>query len=166
MRFTPGAVLPVPPVVSQLHALGPDGVPDEAAASDCGEACVASVLTVHTSYLLAPGCVRQALGKPRVSGLTTAGDLSGVLRGFGVDSWIRTEPAHVWDDMARLRHFGRYVLVLGHWLQPSLLHWMLAYERDRDDLLCMDPWRANLIRMSAMEYETQDSGTSVVARLS
>lgn len=166
-RFTAGVVLPVPPIVAQRSALLPDGQVDPANTTDCGEACVASVLEVASGYRISPGCVRQALGEPRDNGRTVASELSRLLTGLGVPSWIYAEgAADSWEHCAKLRHYGFYRIVLGYWLTFPALHWVLAYERTSRSLRVMDPWGGEERSISEADFQTHYASAMVVAQLS
>lgn len=166
-RFTAGAVLPVPPIVAQRSALLPDGQLDPANTTDCGEACVASVVEASSGFRLSPGCIRQALGEPSENGRTVAAELSRFLLGLGIPSWVYTENGRdSWDHMAKLRHFGFYRIVLGYWLTFPSLHWVVAYERTSKVVRVMDPWNAEDRAITREDFQSFYASSMVVAQLS
>lgn len=135
------SVLPVPPVVSQLNAVNPDGSVDPAATTDCGEACAASALRGFGKLQLSPGCIRQAIGDPVQNGRTVGGELERVFRQSGLVATVSGLSGDaLWKALRRLRRHGRYCLILGAWIEPDQLHWRLLYERDALNVSFMDPW--------------------------
>lgn len=134
-------VLKVPPVVSQRGALLPDGSVDPAGETDCGEACMSSGVDGINGLYISPGCIRQALGKSSASGNSTAANLSWYAGRIGRVSSQQSWGSGVqWEGLSKLRHHGRYVLILGTWVLPGYEHWVLAYERKAASVLVMDPW--------------------------
>lgn len=134
-------VLPVPPIVSQLQSRLPDGGLDPANHSDCGESCLASAFRALRFMSMSPGCVRQSLGLPFSDGSTTASELAYWWNGVhGVAEVAERSKIEIWDELGLLRHHGWYQVVLGFWVQPGFLHWVLAYERTRAGVLVMEPF--------------------------
>lgn len=166
-RFVPGAVLPVPAVVPQRQALLPDGTIDPAAETDCGEACLASVLEAASGFALSPGCIRQALGIGEVNGRTVANQVAAFLIGMGVEAFQRHDDAALaWNNLGELRHHGKYQVLLGYWLEFPALHWVLAYERTSNAVRVMDPWHAVHTTLLQPFFRDRYAGDRVVAQLS
>lgn len=165
-RFSKGAILPVPPVVKQRDALNPDGSVDTAATTDCGEACLSSILEVATSFHVSPGCIRESLGLPMYDGRTTAVELVSFLNAMGVESWrVREASPGAWDLLAALRHSGRFVVVLGRWETFDALHWVVAYQRTSQTVWYMDPWSGTHAELGRVHFDGRFEGDMVIAKL-
>lgn len=165
-RWTPQTYLPVPPVVGQRIALLPDGSIDPAALTDCGESCVSSVLQLATSYSIAPGCIRSAIGLPWDNGRSTTDELASFLTSMGVRSWVYASDANgAWAHLAHGRHYGYMRIILGRWIDTGHLHYMVAYERSSSVIECMDPWIGDYRSISVEAFLTRYQGEQVVANL-
>lgn len=143
--------LRVPPLVGQNVARLPDGNVDPAHATDCGEACLASALEGRCGVYLTPGAIRQSLGLPDGNGSSTAEDLAdwwNRLRGGAEVTSFNGDV--LWKHLGNLRHYGHYCILLGGWLEPSIGHWVLAYQRSSTALDVMGPW--------GREYDTYLKG--------
>lgn len=165
-RFERGQVLPVPVPVAQRLARLPDGALDPDADSDCGEACVASVLSAATGFLLSPGCVRDALALRSGTGVTTARQLTTFLSAMGV----ATTAVDVSLDgglriLHRLRHYGRYAIVLGDWVAEGVGHWVLAYEKTPVGFWVMDPWSGAHVLYTDEVFISRFAGIMAVSRI-
>lgn len=133
----------MPPVVGQRVARLPDGRLDPADETDCGWACLSSALVGISGLDITPGCLRQAAGLTEWNGTSTAGDIWRVARGLGLDAVIRTfNRDQLWPQMKALRHHGAYMMLLGGWLDPTVGHWVLAYERGASVVEVMGPYDA------------------------
>lgn len=152
-----------PAVVGQNVALLPDGSVDPAAATDCGESCVSSVILTYTGLNLSPGCIRQSLAKPAVDGRTNGLDLSRVLRGLGWRARYHSlNPDRSLRSALRYQILrGRYVIMLGSWDSPSVLHWVLAYGFHDHGVWVMDPWPGALREISNDELGSLGAGQIV-----
>jgi len=138
-------VLPVPPVISQLWAKLPDGKFDPASQSDCGEACLSSALIAIRDVELSPGCIRQALKLPESGGWSNGEQLADLSSRLGMTAHAQSVGWEVlWGDLGYLRHYGRYCLMLGDWLESGVGHWVLAYERSATEVHVMGPYDAIL----------------------
>lgn len=165
-RFSRGQILPVPPIISQLHAVEPGGIIDPASTTDCGESCCASVISVATSFTVEPGCIREAMNLPRTNGSTTAADIARLLGAMAGKTTIYDGGAKMaWSVLGTLRRHGCYTLILGNWLSVDALHWYLAFARSSDRVECMDPWTATYVDVSREEFNAAFSGQLVVCDL-
>lgn len=166
MRYSPGTTLPAPPIVGQNVTLLPDGTVDPDHATDCGESCVAAVLLAHSGFEITPGCVRQAIAPGSTTGLTTGGMLARFLNGVGVRAireYVYT--ADIWEHLADLRHHGKYVILLGNWLDPLLLHWVVAYQRTSTGVWVMEPWTGTRREYGRQFIIASFNGESVTCNL-
>lgn len=155
--------LPEPPVVSQLQALLPDGNVDPARATDCGWACLSSALAGISGIDLAPGCLREAAGLSEWNGTSTANQVLGVARRLGVNAEAATfgSPT-LWRQLRRLRNHGRYMMLLGGWIDPTIGHWVLAYSRDSEAVEVMGPYSSRRFRYPRRILDTRGYGVQVV----
>lgn len=146
--------LPVPPIVEQNTALLPDGSIDPAHATDCGEACLSSIMEVHTTLHMPPGCIRQMLGKSEIDGRTTAPELANFLRCFDIGANVLAlDDSAAWDSLGYLRHHGHYAAVLGYWISPDALHWELAYQRSGETVLTNDSWTGSRMQTNQHRFK-------------
>lgn len=155
-------VWPIPPRIGQNIALLPDGTFDPQHANDCGESCVASVVSALRGITVSPGCWREALGDFRRTGMTTAGDLQRLLVVPGLTSYADHSDAETqWGHLTNLRHYAAYSIILGSWLSTTEFHWLLAYERAATVVWTMDPWTASYRPMGVQEFCELYAGVAV-----
>lgn len=151
-----------PRLIGQLTYPLPDGSPDPASPQDCGESCVSSIVSVARGIDIAPGCLREALGGPAASGITTAVQLAWLLDRLAVQASIATG-----NSVTELRlkvGSGHWVLPLGYWAGPLELHWVVLYDYGPIRNWFMDPWyRANR-SMRSRQMQGLFEGTAVVVR--
>ena len=160
-------MLHVPPVISQTQARLPDGSPDPAGPTDCGEACVASVMAHHTGLTFAPGAIRQALGLPPTDGSTTPVDLARVLGAFGCDPSSIPCPNEVsitsWGDYTGP---GRAVLWLNHLYGPDQAHWVLAFSVTHAGPIAMDPLQEQYRQLTWEQIRSLTAGFGILVKAS
>lgn len=155
--------LPTPPVVSQLQARLPDGQVDPARATDCGWACLSSALCGVKGIDLAPGCLREAAGLSEWNGTSTAAQIVSIGQRLGLDASAAIFGTdRLWRQLRRLRRHGRYVMLLGGWIDPTIGHWVLAYERDATSVEVMGPYSAERFRYPRRIVEARSYGVQVV----
>lgn len=165
-RISPGTPLPWAPLVAQNRVLLPDGSIDPYHATDCGESCVSSVITAHTSYTLTPGCIRQSMELNDDSGITTSNDLWKFLHAMGINSYrVEQSAANEWESLNELRHYGKYRILLGSWESPAFLHWIVAFEKSSTGFKCMDPWNGVYGYIELPRFQEQFALSAVVANL-
>lgn len=154
---------PLPPTVSQLHAVLPDGSTDPQASTDCGEACVASVFAAWRGARFSPGCIREAMGGPFRPGTTSTDDLLDICRRLGLRAFERSPDRSQWEHVVREDvHHGRHVIPLGFWQGPAELHWIVVYGVHERGLWAMDPWVGDYVFHSWAEALTFATGPAVV----
>lgn len=149
-------ILRIPPIVSQNLAKLPDGNVDPAAANDCGESDLCSVLDAIRGLYISPGCIRQSVASS--SGLTTGDNLAWFLGRVNLKGQV-IEP--VYDEFGLLRHHGRYLIALGAWIDPRFEHWMVAYQGDPGGVHFMDPWTGSYTYRDAAQFANQYAGQAV-----
>lgn len=152
-----------PPVMSQRKALLPDGNEDPDNLSDCGEACVSSIVMGRRHIYISPGCIRQSLGERSHAGLTDELALSWVLERLGISAVpMYMGPHAAWDRLHRLRRVRHWVITLGAWISPSEFHWMVGYEGTGHLLWFMDPWQGDYRALNRSQFDAGYAGTLVV----
>lgn len=148
-----------PVVVSQLLYLLPDGSPDPANTTDCGESCCTSVIATARGVRIGPGCVRQALGKAETNGSTTAHDLGWYLSRFGLSTDRGQNSSRV--ELEQRIGSGCWSLALGSWIAPGYGHWEVFYDFGPQNLWAMDPYTGRDVEHSADEYDRLSEQSNV-----
>lgn len=155
--------LPRPQIVSQRLNLLPDGSPDPEWFNDCGEACVASVLLTLRGFMIPPGCLRAAEEGLKGPGLTNGPQLAHIATSIGLSAvYAAGSASAAWTICHHLRRVGRYAVILGEWLSPGALHWLLAYEGDRELVWCMDPWNSEWLGVDNRRFMRDFAGQLVM----
>lgn len=110
--------------VSQQTALLPDGSLDPEHATDCGEACLASVLLSFGRPYFSPGCIRQSLGRDAAAGYTTAIELAVWLEMLGFNAVTEEgNGATLQASVQAAFESGGCTIALGQWLGGGFMHW-------------------------------------------
>jgi hypothetical protein len=155
-----------PPVLRQVQqnlAVLPDGNVDPAGQTDCGEACVCSLVASRRGYMFSPGAIRQALGLPSVNGRTTTDELVGIIRGFGLTAGAFAEQASVTrDTFTRWIAKGYYVVFLSSMYGTDALHWLVAYDFSSQGVTVMDPEMASPLTITYKDLERFWAGEVIV----
>lgn len=154
--------LPLPLVGQNAPSL-PDGSPDPAHLTDCGEACCSIVLRAFKSLSLSPGCIRDAMGKPPASGLTTAPDLIAFLSHFP----LAARPVTLTANAAR--HYllteptnESCAIALGTWVSADFQHWVVCGQRGAAGVWQSDPWPPAHVLKTWAEFDAAFGGQLVV----
>ena len=151
------------PTWKQVSGVLPDGAPDPQQYNDCGETCVAMVVAAVKGVLLEPGYVRQQLGGPNRSGLTTANDLvTALLRSHIPATELSNNAAEGWRQL--MAHWGLAcpVIVLGNWLNPASLHWYLMRGFGGGTMKFSDPWTGTEVALTQPQFAHLYTGSMVV----
>jgi hypothetical protein len=90
---------------------------------------------------VAADALRAQIHGAQGGALTTGDDLVKILARNNVAAQLRTwpgdqAPAHILESAAA----GRAVILLGRWLAPTVLHWVLAVGADNAGITYHDPW--------------------------
>lgn len=155
---------PYPPVLNQHFATLPDGSPDPAALTDCGETCCASELAAWRHELVSIGSVRLAFGLPDGSGVSGAAQFVPFLDGRGLPAYGHELAARRAAGLIRsqCRDRRRHVLALG-WFQGNVeLHWIVCYGSHRLGVWAMDPWLGAYVFWSWGDFRDAYAGQLVV----
>lgn len=148
-----------PAIISQLLYLDPDGAPDPAATTDCGESCVSSILATDRQLRLSPGCIRQAWGKPASNGSSTAHDITWICGKLGLTSSRNQGESRV--ELQSKVAAGWWAVALGEWIASGIEHWMLFYDFGPQNLWAMDPWNGKDTEVSNATFDQLYAGTCV-----
>lgn len=129
------------PIVGQNRASLPDGAVDPQHSTDCGEACMTSVLRYFGLGWLPPGCMRVWMKGESGSGETSSFDLVTIGRRVGLES-VAEEPTteELRGVLEAAYASGGLVVVLGAFVSPDTAHWNVAHVTDAEGVWCMDPW--------------------------
>jgi len=129
------------PAWSQLLARLPDGSYDPQAADDCGETCVAAIVTAVHGTPVGPGSVRANLGGSGRSGLTTGEDLRAALAYYSTLAAVESPAATDLEGyLTSCSNRGFPTIVLGDWPVPGAsLHWMATLGTS-GSWQFMNPW--------------------------
>lgn len=135
-------VVPLPvPAWSQRNDPNPDGSQDPYWYEDCGEQCVSIVTYACRGVEVPQGVVRVQMHGLGGRGLSSGADLARQLERWHF-SVIRQQLSAE-ATLAYLRQAvaaRRSPCVLGHWLSPTLLHWVVVVEITPDGVTFQDPW--------------------------
>lgn len=89
--------------------------------------------------------LRRDLGKPSTDGRTAPPDLVHLAGKYGLaakrDSW---SGSLIRAELKAYIGAGAAGAVLGTWIDPSILHWVLAIGYGNGAMLAMEPWNGNL----------------------
>lgn len=140
-----GVVLDGFPTWSQNADPQSDGTQDPFATTMCGEECCSIVQMGQTMEYRTESQVRDAMPGHQGHGETTAADLAGYLESVGLYPLVQQRSA------GSLKSFLKYALdrgmpciVLGHFLSPNVLHWVVVIGYGDDHCLFIDPWYGRL----------------------
>lgn len=119
----------------------PDGNEDPYHDSDCGEECAAMRIYYRTGLELPAGVLRTLIPGHGASGATTGPELVGVMRLFHLSPVYREiTGAAIQAFCTRSIVQGTPPILIGNWVSPHILHWVLGVDAGRDALTVNDPW--------------------------
>lgn len=129
------------PLYDQLRDPLPDGGLPAGRYNECGEECCSMVIHQQHGVEVSADALRAQLGGPGRAPITDGPDLVKILGhnnvAAGIHGWTAAEaPAHITASCAA----GRSVIVLGRWLSPTVLHWVLVTTADATGIGYNDPW--------------------------
>jgi hypothetical protein len=136
-----GAVARAAPLWNQLNDPLSTGVLPAQRFQECGEECVAEVIYQQHGVEVSADALRAQLRGPQGQAITSGQDLVKLLARNNVGADLRTWPAaeapvHIRESAAA----GRAVIVLGRWISPTVLHWVLVTTADATGIGYNDPW--------------------------
>jgi hypothetical protein len=129
------------PLWNQLQDPLPTGALPAWGYEECGEECVAEVLYAQHGVSVAADALRFQLRGPAGRGLTDGADLVRLLALNNVAAVVATPPAaQLAAELQRITAAGRMAIVLGAWVAPGVLHWVLVTRADGQGAGYNDPW--------------------------
>jgi hypothetical protein len=136
-----GATQRPAPLWNQLADPLPTGALPQYGYEECGEECVAEVIYAQHGVAVEADWLRYQLGGPARRGLTTAADLQRLLALANVAALVAEPPAAALPaELQRICGAGRMAIVLGAWITPGVLHWVLVTRADAQGVGYNDPW--------------------------
>jgi hypothetical protein len=129
------------PLWDQLADPLSTGVLAEQRYNECGEECCAEVIYQQHGVEVNADALRAQIHGAGGTGLTTGMDLVKILTRNNVPA-VR----HPWSLAEARVHLqassaaGRAVIVLGRWISPTILHWVLVTAADGAGVSYNDPW--------------------------
>lgn len=121
------------------------GRPDVQAANDCGEECVSMWIAQATKKYTDAADLRRSLAHKDGHGQTTGAELVLLLAEHGIPAVsIGSQLSELRATIKEHLTAGSPCIVLGTWLAPGVLHWVLAIGFGNDALLVMEPWSGRL----------------------
>lgn len=154
------------PVYDQLNDRLPDGNLDKYATQDCGSESVAEVGAAFGfggDVGFSAGQVRQIIrhGDFNGSGLTTADDLV-----YGLASCFRL-PSHVRNanftqlkqELQRAVAAKMPCIVLGGWVDPAVLHWIVVIDATPGGITFNDSWGGKVRSLAWADVAKLYAGT-------
>lgn len=137
---------------------------DPYATTDCGEECCSILIRGRTGEYTWAGGLRQELPDHSMTGRTDSSDLVQLLKNHSVYAErYTTVIGQLRDVVARDIEKGRPCILLGRWLVPTVLHWVLAIGYGNGALLAMEPWQG-IVRAWSW-HDVQSLATGDVVRL-
>lgn len=136
--------------------------PDVFATTDCGEEVVSIWIAGKTGRYTAAADLRRDLPGVRADGRTTGQDLANLLAGYTIvalDDML--PPRALKAAVHRNIDQERPIALLGRWIDPDVLHWILGIGYGNDALLAMEPWTGRLVAYRWMVVESLATGETV-----
>ena len=150
---------------NQLDDPLPDGAQDQFATSDCGEECVAECVFGARGVTVSAGDVRFALGGSSRPGWTTSADLIQAFDYYGMRATaVGMNAGDLWTATSSSVSSGQPVILLGNWLGPGPLHWIVAVRFTGLVLVCNDPWQGKTRLLTYSDFSRNSSGQAVIVK--
>jgi len=150
---------------NQLDDPLPDGAQDPFSTSDCGEECVAECVFGARGVTVSAGDVRFALGGSSRPGWTTSADLIQAFDYYGMRSKaLAMSAGDLWKATSSSVSSGQPVILLGNWLGPGPLHWIVAVRTAGLVLVCNDPWGGQTKLLVYSDFSRNASGQAVIVQ--
>jgi hypothetical protein len=153
------------PVWNQLQDPLPTGALPAWRFEECGEECVAEVIYAQHGVEVMADALRAQLGGPGRRGLTTGADLVRLLNRNNVPATALAPPdGAVAAQIQACTMAGGLVIVLGRWVSPTVLHWVLVTRADTNGCGANDPWGGVRRTWVWSEFEAAYAGEIVAVR--
>lgn len=149
---------------SQLTDRNPDGSLPAQRANDCGEESVAIVYRSTRGVETEADYLRYLIHGPGGAGQTTADDLLTLLR----RAWYKPSSyiGQVDQGMVYLKAAiaaQHPVIVLGRWVSPDVLHWVVVAAVGEVHVDYLDPWYGELRTITIADFQAKYAGAMVDA---
>lgn len=146
-----GATLDGYPTWNQNSDPDPTQGADPFATTDCGEECCAIVQYGMGQGYVTETQVRERMPDHQGRGQTSGMDIAGYLNSVGVRAQRLVVAPNNLNMTIRMHVAARLpCILLGNFVSPTVLHWVVAVGYGNDHLLYNDPWDG---RMKAMHWE-------------
>jgi len=158
-----GGAIPRPyPLWDQLKDPLPTGALPAGRYDECGEECCSMVIHQQHGVEVSADALRAQLGGAGRGPLTDGPDLVRILARANVaaalHSWPTADaPGHVRASIGA----GRGVIALGHWISPTVLHWILITTADGAGVGYNDPWGGVRATATWATFEERYAGEMV-----
>jgi hypothetical protein len=157
-----GGLVRAYPVWDQLRDPLPTGTLPGGRYDECGEECCSMVIQQQHGVEVSADALRAQLGGARRGPLTDGPDLVRILGranvGAELHPWPPADaPGHVRASVAA----GRGVIALGHWISPTVLHWVLITTADNNHAGYNDPWGGVRASMTWAQFGERYAGEMV-----
>lgn len=160
-----GALARPAPLWNQLADPLPTGALPAWRYEECGEECVAEVIYAQHGVEVLADALRAQLGGPGRRGLTTGADLVRVLNRNNVPATALAPPdGAVAAQIQACCTAGGLVIVLGRWVSPTVLHWVLVTRADQAGCGANDPWGGTRRTWAWSDFESAYAGEIVAVR--
>lgn len=158
-----GAAMPLSvPTWNQHDDPNPVGGQDPYWYEDCGEQCISMVAAACRGISVPQGVIRVQMHGAGGRGLSSPDDIEAQLRRMHFDAAHHTLSAP--DALAYIGQAvasGRSTIVLGHWVAPTLLHWVVVVEATPDGVTFNDPWTGKQRGLSNVHWDALYAGSLV-----
>lgn len=151
------------PILNQSNERLPELGHNVEAGDDCGWECVAMVVAAYRGLDFSAGSLRQASLIPATEWGGRAGELATTLQGFRIRCKVKTLGAQLGYEQLRKRaRAGLPSIILGRWLVPTVLHWLLVTDGDAWKIHVNDPYGGRKYPLFHRDYYGRAEGTTVL----
>lgn len=134
------------PTWSQNADPSPDGPPDLFATTDCGWECCSIIIYGLTRVYTTEGTLRKEDSTAVDHGYTSPGQLVQCLTRHAITAQqLVVAPSRLKSLVKEYIDAGYPALALGHWIDPNILHWLVAVGYGNDHLLWLDVWSGKMV---------------------
>lgn len=140
------------PTWSQNADPDPTQGADPFAVTDCGEECCSIIQFALGLGYTTETQVRERMPGHSGHGETSAADIADYLEGVGCRVLHLAAAGESLQMLVKAYiSIGAPVVLLGNWVSPNVLHWVIAIGYGNDHLLYLDPWDG---RMKAIHWSS------------
>jgi hypothetical protein len=129
------------PIIDQFVTIARTGAPDPFADSDCGEACAAMELYYWNLPVPSLSDIRNSIPGHRTYGQTDGPNLAEFMQGRGLGSHVEyTSVGRVEFRVKLAIDNGNPPILLGTFVAPDFLHWIVPTGFDNAQMMFNDPY--------------------------